>query len=206
MSQFRYLPILVVTSIASAALIASDISATAATAPSAKPTTRLGAELSTEMDASKQDVAKRAQTVDMQRRLLEATSTRVKGQAAAAQAQTAAQSKQEASQQQEDESVLQLVKVYQSMKPAPAARIFERLDIGIQVAVASKMRAPAMAKLMAAMSPETATRLTTALADPASANRPWKALSPASAPVLSSKGPPVGSPPKGPPSGSPLKR
>lgn len=57
-----------------------------------------------------------------------------------------------------------LVKMYQSMRPKDAARIFERLDLNVQVDVASRMRERAMALVMAEMDPKAASRLTMALA------------------------------------------
>lgn len=57
-----------------------------------------------------------------------------------------------------------LVKLYQAMRPRDAARIFERLDLGVQTTVALRMRERALAAIMAEMSPEGATRLTMAMA------------------------------------------
>jgi len=57
-----------------------------------------------------------------------------------------------------------LVKIYESMKPKDAARIFEQLDMGIQLAVASRMKEKKMAALLAQMQASSAKTLTVKLA------------------------------------------
>lgn len=57
-----------------------------------------------------------------------------------------------------------LARIYQAMKPAKAAPVFEQLDIAVQYRVARKMRERSAALLMAAMSPQAAARLSMALA------------------------------------------
>jgi flagellar motility protein MotE (MotC chaperone) len=62
------------------------------------------------------------------------------------------------------DGLTQLVRMYQSMRPKDAARIFEQLELGVQVEVASRMRERAMASILAEMNPKAAGRLTMALA------------------------------------------
>jgi flagellar motility protein MotE (MotC chaperone) len=57
-----------------------------------------------------------------------------------------------------------LVKVYEVMKPKDAARIFEKLDLPVQLAVATAMKERNMAALMSEMSPEAARKLTMEMA------------------------------------------
>ena len=57
-----------------------------------------------------------------------------------------------------------IVKVYSSMKPKAAAPIFEKLDMDIQVQVATRMKEAKMGLILAAMSEEAAMLLTTELA------------------------------------------
>ena len=57
-----------------------------------------------------------------------------------------------------------LVKVYETMKPKDAARIFEKLDLGVQLAVANRMKETKMAAILAEMDPDAAKSLTMALA------------------------------------------
>lgn len=57
-----------------------------------------------------------------------------------------------------------LVKVYESMKPKDAARIFEQLDMDILLDVTARMREAKMAPVLAAMKSEKAKALTVQLA------------------------------------------
>ncbi len=66
----------------------------------------------------------------------------------------------------QNEKLRSLVKVYETMKPKDAARIFERLSMQIQIAVARQMKEAKMAALLANMNPNAAKNLTTALATP----------------------------------------
>lgn len=63
-----------------------------------------------------------------------------------------------------------IVVMYENMKPKDAARIFDRLDIKILVDVATQMKPAKMSEIMAAMTSESAERLTVELASRASAN------------------------------------
>ena len=59
---------------------------------------------------------------------------------------------------------MRLVKMYAAMKPKSAAAIFNRLDLDILLAMVKRMRPQSMAKILAAMDPAAARRLTTELA------------------------------------------
>lgn len=72
----------------------------------------------------------------------------------------------------EDERFQNVVTMYESMKPKDAARVFDRLDLDVLVKIASRLKARAMAEILAAMSPEQAEALTVALADEAVVDRP----------------------------------
>lgn len=67
--------------------------------------------------------------------------------------------------QEEEAQILSLVKVYESMKPKSAARIFEELDMETLLEVASRMREGKIAGVLAKMSPEAAKALTEELAN-----------------------------------------
>ena len=58
----------------------------------------------------------------------------------------------------------ELARIYQAMKPAKAAPIFEKLDIDVQIEVARRMRDRSTALLLGSMSPEGAAELSMALA------------------------------------------
>lgn len=65
-----------------------------------------------------------------------------------------------------------LVTMYETMKPKEAARVFDRLPQDVLVPVVTQMNPRKMADVLAAMSPETAEKLTIALARRANAGGP----------------------------------
>jgi len=67
--------------------------------------------------------------------------------------------------QQEDQRLKGLVKIYETMKPAEAARIFDQLDMPLVVDVLQRMKQAKAAPVLAAMDPEKAKTATTALAE-----------------------------------------
>jgi flagellar motility protein MotE (MotC chaperone) len=58
----------------------------------------------------------------------------------------------------------ELARIYQAMKPAKAALVFEQLAMDVQMKVAKKMRERSTAMIMASMSPNGAAALSMALA------------------------------------------
>ncbi len=64
----------------------------------------------------------------------------------------------------QDAQLQSVVSMYEKMKPKDAAQIFQRLDMDIQTAVATRMKESKMAALLAQMDPEAAKMLTTQLA------------------------------------------
>ncbi len=69
-------------------------------------------------------------------------------------------------QDDEDESRLKsLVRIYENMKPAEAARVFAQIDTPTLVSLVEKMRELKTAPILASMDPEKAKQLTLALAD-----------------------------------------
>ena len=64
----------------------------------------------------------------------------------------------------EQENLKPLVIMYEAMKPKEAARVFDKLDIKVLVPVVLAMNPRKMSEVMAAMSPDSAEKLTTALA------------------------------------------
>ena len=65
--------------------------------------------------------------------------------------------------QQEDLKIQSLVKIYESMKPKDAARIFGELDINTLLKVAERMKEKKLAPIMAKMNPDRAKEMTVAL-------------------------------------------
>lgn len=65
----------------------------------------------------------------------------------------------------EDEKNKRLVKIYEGMKPAEAAKILENMDMNIQMQIAGGMKEDIAAKIFAKMDPMKAKDLTTKLAE-----------------------------------------
>jgi flagellar motility protein MotE (MotC chaperone) len=66
--------------------------------------------------------------------------------------------------QQEEEQMQSLVKIYESMKPKDAARIFEQLDMVVLLDVIGRMKERKSAPILAMMDPERAKEVTLELA------------------------------------------
>lgn len=79
-----------------------------------------------------------------------------------------------------------LVAMYAAMQPRNAARIFDGLDLGILVEVATAMNPRNMSAIMAQMTPAAAERLTVELANRASANDGSETASPNQLPKIGS--------------------
>jgi flagellar motility protein MotE (MotC chaperone) len=75
-----------------------------------------------------------------------------------------------------------LVTMYESMKAKDAAKIFDRLDLRILLEVATQMNPRRMSDILAQMTPETAERLTVAIANRSEA--PDKGRAPAELPKI----------------------
>jgi flagellar motility protein MotE (MotC chaperone) len=62
-------------------------------------------------------------------------------------------------------AIKNLVTMYETMKPKEAARVFEKLDLAVLVPVVNAMNPRKMSEVLAAMSPESASRLTVELSN-----------------------------------------
>lgn len=67
--------------------------------------------------------------------------------------------------EQEEKKLLSLVKIYESMKPKDAARIFEQLDMPVLLEVIGRMKERKTAPVLAMMDPEKAKAVTLELAN-----------------------------------------
>jgi flagellar motility protein MotE (MotC chaperone) len=114
----------------------------------------------------REELARQANELDMRENLLKAAEQRIEARIAElkqleATVGTAQREKEEASAQR----MRSLVVMYEAMKPKDAARIFDRLDIGILVDVTTAMKPAKVADILAAMDSDAAKRLTVALAN-----------------------------------------
>ncbi|GAB5349242.1 magnesium transporter MgtE N-terminal domain-containing protein [Alteriqipengyuania sp. 357] len=148
--------------------------------PAAKaPASRLGSAIQSEMGEKKKSANERERELDLREKALKASEQRLKANLAnqpersardqRAAAAAAARSDRESEQA---ETLDQLARIYQSMKPKQAAVVFEQLDIEVQIAVARKMRERSTANILAAMTPAAAARLSMALAGKPPARQP----------------------------------
>lgn len=156
-------PRLLAVTAAAAALtvVANGVGAvTQATAP---PATRLGVALQHDVAAQAAIAVQRNRALDLREQTARATELRLKadlaGREAAGPKPDAATEAAAAGAQYDS-----LARVYQAMKPARAAPVFEQLDMDVQMQVAKRMRDRATAMILAAMTPKGAADLSMALA------------------------------------------
>ena len=113
----------------------------------------------------RQELEKRGSELDMRENLLSATEARIDKKIKELKKLEAAVSallKQH--DEQEDKQLASLVKIYEKMKPKDAARILSKLDMGVLLTVAERMREAKMASVMAYMDETKAKALTMELA------------------------------------------
>jgi flagellar motility protein MotE (MotC chaperone) len=150
--------------------------------------TRLGNSIERDLSARDQDAAKRQRALDLreqaakaaEQRLAQSVEAQQKDASAGTPGAPGAPSPAEA---QFDE----LARIYQAMKPAKAAAVFEQLDMEVQMKVAQRMRPASTAAILAAMTPKGAASLSMALARKS-------ATKPMAAPASAQAGPAVAGP------------
>jgi flagellar motility protein MotE (MotC chaperone) len=142
--------------------------------------TRLGNSIERDLSARDQEAAKRQRALDLREQAAKAAEQRlaagVEAQKDAAAGTPGAPGGPSPAEAQFDE----LARIYQAMKPAKAAAVFEQLDMEVQMKVAQRMRPASTAAILAAMSPKGAASLSMALARK-SAAKPPAAAAPAMA-------------------------
>lgn len=127
--------------------------------------TRTELELLQDLASRRAELDERDRMITVRQRLLEATEQKIDNKIASLKVlEKQLQALVIQIEEQEDAQLQSLVAVYEKMKPKDAARVFEQLDMDIQLSVAQRMKEAKMAPLMAAMSAEKARALTTALA------------------------------------------
>ena len=103
--------------------------------------------------------------LELRERLADATEKRIDGKITALRLQQNQQGQQALiKKQQTDQQFASIVKLYEAMKPKDAAKIFEKLDMSVQLAVSTRMREQKMAAVMAEMNPDAARTLTMQMA------------------------------------------
>src|SRR4051794_37328540 len=111
------------------------------------------------------DLDKRAAEIDRHEALLQATEQRIDEKIARLQQMEGTINDAFKKEDQKDEAKIKsLVRIYETMKPKEAARIFEQLDLPVLLDVLEQMKEMKTAPILAAMDPAKAKAVTLALA------------------------------------------
>jgi len=156
------IPLLTLTAaMAGIAAIGNAVAAAAPAEPAAD--SRLGLSVQQDLAARDRQAASRQQALDLREQAVRASAARIKAELEAS--RTAAQpAASGGAQDAAPDSYADLASIYQAMKPAKAAVVFEQLDLDVQLKVARKMRERSTGMMLAAMTPKGAARLTMAMA------------------------------------------
>lgn len=112
----------------------------------------------------RRDLDQRADDLDQRDALLQATEQRIDAKIAEMQKmRTDLEGLLGQAGTQQGEQLRSLVKIYENMKPAQAAKVFEQLDMNVLLAVIAEMKEAKAAPVMAAMDPQKAKAVTTEL-------------------------------------------
>lgn len=109
------------------------------------------------------EIEARARELDMRENLVKAAEKRIETRSEELK-QLETQKSSAGGEGEESKRFKNLVTMYETMKAKDAAKIFNRLDLGVLVQVSTKINPRAMADILAQMSPEMAEKLTIALA------------------------------------------
>lgn len=155
-------PSLLMLTAATAALSTVAHGYSAVTTPAPVPETRLGVSIKQEMGVRNQAAIERDRTLDMREKAIRATEQRLQSSLKERQDQAASDA---AGRGARDENQFdELARIYQAMKPAKAAMVFEQLEMDVQMEVAQRMRDRAAALMLANMTPKGAAALSMSLA------------------------------------------
>ena len=134
-----------------------------------RPEDQAGAQIFTEAEvqllqdlaARREELEQRSRELDIRENLLEAAEQRIDDQIAELrEIEATIESLIQQHDAQEERKLRSLVRVYETMKPKEAARIFNELDLDILLDVAELMNERRLAPVLAAMNPQRATTVT----------------------------------------------
>jgi flagellar motility protein MotE (MotC chaperone) len=125
------------------------------------------------LQARRQELDSRSRELDMRESLLKAAEQRMDIKLGELKSMEKNVDSAEVKRQQiEADRFKSIVAMYENMKSKDAARIFDRLDMKILVAVSTQMKPAKMAEILGQMSPDAAERLTVELANRANGTKP----------------------------------
>lgn len=117
------------------------------------------------LQARRQEIEARQREIDIRESLLKSAEKRIENKVEEMKAVetriSATQAEQKAAEAQRMKG---LVTMYEGMKPKDAARVFDRLEMGVLIEIASQIAPRKMSDIMGVMSPEAAERLTVEMA------------------------------------------
>jgi flagellar motility protein MotE (MotC chaperone) len=117
------------------------------------------------LQSRRQEIEARQREIDIRESLLKSAEKRIENKVEEMKAVetriSATQAEQKAAEAQRMKG---LVTMYEGMKPKDAARVFDRLDMGVLIEIASQIAPRKMSDIMGLMSPEAAERLTVEMA------------------------------------------
>jgi flagellar motility protein MotE (MotC chaperone) len=117
------------------------------------------------LQSRRQELEQRAREIDIRESLLKAAEKRIETKVEELKSieQRAADERGQ-KEQAENARLKGLVTTYEAMKPKDAARVFDRLEMGVLIEIASQIAPRKMSDIMGQMQPEAAERLTVELA------------------------------------------
>src|SRR4051812_31555906 len=117
------------------------------------------------LQSRRQEIESRQREIDIRESLLKSAEKRIENKVEEMKAVesriSATQAEQKAAEAQRMKG---LVTMYEGMKPKDAARVFDRLEMGVLIEIASQIAPRKMSDIMGLMSPEAAERLTVEMA------------------------------------------
>ena len=117
------------------------------------------------LQSRRQEIESRQREIDIRESLLKSAEKRIENKVEEMKAVesriSATQAEQKAAEAQRMKG---LVTMYEGMKPKDAARVFDRLEMGVLIEIASAIAPRKMSDIMGLMSPEAAERLTVEMA------------------------------------------
>jgi flagellar motility protein MotE (MotC chaperone) len=117
------------------------------------------------LQARRQEIEARQREIDIRESLLKSAEKRIENKVDEMKAVesriSATQAEQKAAEAQRMKG---LVTMYEGMKPKDAARVFDRLEMGVLIEIASQIAPRKMSDILGLMSPEAAERLTVEMA------------------------------------------
>jgi flagellar motility protein MotE (MotC chaperone) len=146
-----------------AAVANAMASATAAPVEQSEPT-RLGTSIQQSMRDRDEALAGQKRALDLREQAQRAAEQRLRAEIQANQGAAPQQVAGGAKGSDQPDIYDGLARIYQTMKPARAAPIFEKLDLEVQTQVVHRMRDRSTALILASMSPSAAVELSMALA------------------------------------------